>query len=246
MFKYIITLAFLLIGCGSPLPPYGASSGSGGSGGLDAVSSSSASSSSSSSSSGLPVFECNGQIDLLAPFNGDFGYPYFEDGVHVCRRFGPGTYSTARISWSTGGPCATAPRWTYAVAPWDSLTGFSFAEPATVPEDGIVALSADVAQGDSLFVCAVLSTTPRSCISSCRDVGDPDSFWGDTGADGQTLVPPVLESLSASPSIQEAMSFGNDKQRLMIDAWYRPAEHALRGVMRSSVASPSDAKECHD
>jgi len=171
---------------------------------------------------------CAGKTQLLVPLDGDFGLPFFEDGAYACRRFVPATYpatfTTARISWSKNKTCESAPRATYAVAPKDTLTGFSFAPsvlvpPTGFPTNGEFPISATVHDGEALFVCAILSTSPRSCVSSCANVGDPNSFWGDTGADGKTLVPPVLESLSASPTVAEAATYGNDKQRLMIEAW---------------------------
>lgn len=218
-FCSFVVFCFALIACGNGLPVSSFDAGIDGAGG-DSIASSSAST--SSSSSGFPADECVGSIALLAPFNGDFGYPYFEDGTHACRRFVPATYPTAytiaRISWDTGGPCEVAPMGTYAVAQKNTLTGFVFAPEIVVPIDGVIPIVATVNAGEVLFVCAVLSVSPRSCVSACHDKLDPDSFWGDTGPDGKTLVPSVLESLSVSPTASAAVTFGNDKQRLLIEA----------------------------
>lgn len=210
-----------LVGCSDPGPA--GTGGFGGEGGALVTSSSSSSAASSSSSSGTPFVpgSCDGQIIPLAPFNGDLSYPYFEDGAHACRRFAKGSYSQAFVGWSTGGPCTFPPRMFYAVASSESITGFSFVDAGLVPEDGIMPISANPGPGESLFVCAVLSVksdTERSCVNGCQLVGDPDSFWSDTDAMGYSINPPVLESLSVSPTVGEAQAFGNNFQRLMIEA----------------------------
>lgn len=211
----IACLALVACGNGLPFPIPGFDAGVGGAGGD--------SSSSSSSSSGTPAaFVCPGKVSAFAPIDGEAGLPYHEHGVRACRRFGAGTYTTARITWPLGAQCTLTPEYSYAVGPYDALTGFSWSAPVPLPLDGIVPITATPGPGNALFVCAVLAVGPngaRSCIRSCADKLDPDSFWGDTGADGYVLDPPVLEPLSASPTPTEAVAFGNDKQRLMIEAW---------------------------
>ena len=118
--------------------------------------------------------------------------------------------------------CLSAPLVRWAVAPWASTTGFSFGAAVPLPTSGEIPIgSVKVGPGQGLFVCAVLSvysTDNRSCIDGCLSVGDPNSFWGDTGPSGTVIVPPVLESLSVSPTAAEAVAWGNDKIRLMIEA----------------------------
>jgi len=223
-FLGFVVFCLMLVACGNGLPLPSLDGGIGGFGGSSAESSSVSSTSSvSSSSSGAPLpLSCEGNVLAMAPLDGEGGTNYHEHGVHTCRRFGPGEYSLARIQWRMGGPCQFAPLATWAVAPWSTTTGFSFAPAILVPESYNIPLgSVKVGPGDGLFVCAILSVkTPaaRSCLDGCSATGDPDSFWGDTGPDGTVIVPPQLESLSVSPTVAEAAAWGNDKIRLMIEA----------------------------
>jgi len=195
----------------------------GGIGGFGGSSAESSATITSSSSSGAPLpLSCEGNVLAMAPLNGEGGTNYHEHGVHTCRRFGPGEYSLARIQWRTGGPCQFAPLASWAVAPWSTTTGFQFAPAIPVPESYELPIgSVKVGPDDGLFVCAILSVenpAARSCLDGCSSIGDPDSFWGDTGPDGTVIVPAQLESLSVSPTAAEAAAWGNDKIRLMIEA----------------------------
>lgn len=175
-----------------------------------------------SADSQTAAFACPTKPDLLAPLYGDRGLPHYEGRVHACRRFGPGTYSSAKIGWRTDAyMCALPPSFTWAKGSPDAIDGFSFAPHVAVPASGKVAFHAEVPEGMSLFACAVLKVVlpdRRSCIEACRNGGDPDSFWGNTGPDGIVVNPPELEPLSASPSAEEADVAGRDGRRLMIDA----------------------------
>lgn len=219
-FCSFLLFAAALIACGNGLPVPSFDAGIGGFGGSSAESSASSTSSSSSSGAPLPL-ACDGTLLALAPLDGEGGTNYHEHGVHACRRFGPGEYSVARIQWRTGQQCAFAPLATWAVAPWSTITGFSFAPATPVPASYDVPIGpVTVGPGDGLFVCAILSVkspSVRSCVDGCVATGDPDSFWGDTGPDGTVIVPTVLESLSVSPSAMEAEAWGNDKTKLMIE-----------------------------
>lgn len=188
-------------------------------------------SSGSSSSSG--AFVCPTTSILIAPLNGDNGLPYFENRVHACRRFGPGVYKQARVGWRIEGICTEQLAFTWAVDNPDKRTGFDMSNHVFVPPDGIVRFTkngidqivVNVSEGQSLFACVVLKVldnTHRSCIEGCRFEGDPDSFWGNTGPDGNLINPFELELLASSPTAQEAQAWGNDKTRLMIDVEVQP------------------------
>jgi hypothetical protein len=168
-------------------------------------------------------FVCPTKPKLLAPIFGDDGLPYYEGRVHACRRFKPGTYSGAKIGWRTdAGMCTETPSFTWAVASPNAVSGFVFAPHVQVPTSGKIAFVADVPNDKAMFACVVLNVVNlenRSCIEACNIGGDVDSFWGNTGPDGSVINPVELEPLSVSPTAEEAHAWGNDKLRLMIDAF---------------------------
>ncbi len=198
VYKILAWSVVMLIGCGEATTTSGSSSSSSGG---------------SSSSSG--AFVCPSTPTLIAPLD-------HENRVHACRRFGPGDYKHARIGWRTEGICTEQLAFTWAIDKPDTRTGFVTSPHVFVPENGIVSLSANVPEGEALFACVVLKVLApdrRSCVEGCRFEGDPDSFWGNTGPDGNLINPFELESLSVSPTAMEAAAWGNDKTRLMIDAF---------------------------